>query len=59
MYGLDLKVVFHHLTIKKGAHLIKRTQRCFRPKLVPIIKIKVNKFIKVGFVHEVKYPTGF
>ena len=27
------------------------------PKLVPEIEKEVNKLIKTGFIHEVKYPT--
>ncbi|KAL0445387.1 UNVERIFIED_CONTAM: hypothetical protein Slati_2261400 [Sesamum latifolium] len=54
--GLDPKVVVHHLSVKKGAHPVKQGQRRFRPELIPLIEIEVNKLIKVGFIREVKYP---
>ncbi|XP_070022412.1 uncharacterized protein [Nicotiana sylvestris] len=57
MLGLDPKVVVHHLAVKNGARPVKQAQRCFRPDLVPLIEIEVNKLIKAGFIREVKYPT--
>ncbi|KAK4392800.1 hypothetical protein Sango_2057800 [Sesamum angolense] len=56
MPGLDPKVVVHHLSVKKGARLIKQDQRRFRPELIPLIEGEVNKLIEVGFIREVKYP---
>ncbi|XP_075095392.1 uncharacterized protein LOC142173674 [Nicotiana tabacum] len=35
----------------------KQAQRRFRPELVPLIEIEVNKLIEAGFVREVKHPT--
>ncbi|XP_070050774.1 uncharacterized protein [Nicotiana tomentosiformis] len=55
--GLDPKVVVHHLAMKNGACPVKQAQRRFRPDLVPLIEIEVNKLIKAGFIREVKYPT--
>ncbi|KAI3453509.1 hypothetical protein Pfo_010172 [Paulownia fortunei] len=43
MPGLDPKVAVHHLSVKKGAHLVKQAQ--------------LNKLIEVRFIWEVKYPT--
>ncbi|TYK24161.1 RNase H family protein [Cucumis melo var. makuwa] len=57
MPGLDPKVAVHHLAIKPGYRPIKQAQRRFRPELIPQIEVKVNKFIEVGFIREVKYPT--
>ncbi|XP_070025772.1 uncharacterized protein [Nicotiana sylvestris] len=57
MHGLDPKVVVYHLVVKNGARLVKQAQRRFRPDLVPLIEIEVNKLIEVGFIREVKYPT--
>ncbi|KAL0539474.1 hypothetical protein IC582_023686 [Cucumis melo] len=57
MPRLDPKVAVHHLAIKPGYRPIKQAQRRFRPELIPQIEVKVNKFIEVGFIREVKYPT--
>jgi len=57
MPGLDPKVVVHHLSIEKGISPEKQPQRHFHPELVPEIKKEVNKLIKAGFIHKVKYPT--
>lgn len=57
MPGLDPKVAFHHLAIKKGARPIKKAQRRFRPELVPLIEAEANKLVEAGFIREVKYPT--
>ncbi|KAL0411997.1 UNVERIFIED_CONTAM: hypothetical protein Slati_3789400 [Sesamum latifolium] len=46
----------HHLSVKKGARSVKQDQRRFRPELILLIEAEVNKFIKVGFIREVKYP---
>ncbi|KAL0455744.1 UNVERIFIED_CONTAM: hypothetical protein Slati_0913600 [Sesamum latifolium] len=56
MPGLDPKAV-HQLSIIKGARPVKQAQRRFRPELVPLIEVEVNKLIEVGFIREVKYPT--
>ncbi|KAL0287782.1 UNVERIFIED_CONTAM: Transposon Tf2-12 polyprotein [Sesamum calycinum] len=57
MPGLDPKVAIHQLSIRKGARPVKQAQRRFRPELVPLIEVEVNKLIEVGFIREVKYPT--
>ncbi|KAL0378738.1 UNVERIFIED_CONTAM: hypothetical protein Sradi_3179300 [Sesamum radiatum] len=54
--GLDPKVVVHQLSISKGACPVKQDQRQFRPELVPLIEVEVNKLIEVGFIRDVKYP---
>ncbi|KAL0453817.1 UNVERIFIED_CONTAM: hypothetical protein Slati_1359800 [Sesamum latifolium] len=56
MPGLDPKVAVHHLSVKKGDRPVKQGQRRFRPELIPLIEIEMNKLIKVGFIREVKYP---
>ncbi|XP_070057701.1 uncharacterized protein [Nicotiana tomentosiformis] len=56
MPGLDPKVAVHHLAVKNGARPVKQAQRFFRPDLVPLIEIEVNKLIEAGFIREVKYP---
>ncbi|KAK4406576.1 hypothetical protein Sango_0664100 [Sesamum angolense] len=56
MPGLYPKVAVHHLSVKKGACLVKQGQRRFRPELIPLIEGEVNKLIEVGFIQEVKYP---
>ncbi|KAL0434439.1 UNVERIFIED_CONTAM: Transposon Tf2-12 polyprotein [Sesamum latifolium] len=56
MPGLDPKVAVHHLSVKKGARPVKQGQRRFRPELIPLIEIEVNKLIEVGFIRKVKYP---
>ncbi|KAK4404378.1 hypothetical protein Sango_0806400 [Sesamum angolense] len=57
MPGLDSKVAVHQLSIRKGARPIKQAQCRFRPELVPLIEVEVNKLIEVGFIIEVKYLT--
>ncbi|KAL0449415.1 UNVERIFIED_CONTAM: hypothetical protein Slati_1497900 [Sesamum latifolium] len=57
MPGLDPKVAVHQLSISKGARPVKQAQCQFRPELVPLIEVEVNKLIEVGFIREVKYPT--
>ncbi|XP_019236134.1 PREDICTED: uncharacterized protein LOC109216441 [Nicotiana attenuata] len=57
MPGSDPKVAVHHLVVKRGARPVKQAQCRFRPELVPLIEIEVNKLIEAGFVREVKYPT--
>ncbi|XP_071924992.1 uncharacterized protein [Coffea arabica] len=57
MLGLDPKVAVHHLAVKKGVRPVKQAQRRFRPDLIPLIEMKVNKLIEAGFIREVKYPT--
>ncbi|TYK09810.1 ty3-gypsy retrotransposon protein [Cucumis melo var. makuwa] len=57
MPRLDPKVVVHHLAIKLGYRSIKQVQRRFRLKLIPQIKVEVNKLIEAGIILEVKYPT--
>ncbi|KAL0347677.1 UNVERIFIED_CONTAM: Retrovirus-related Pol polyprotein from transposon gypsy [Sesamum calycinum] len=54
MPGLDLKVVVHHLSVKKGAHPVKQGQRRFRPEIIPLVQGEVNKLIEVSFIREVK-----
>ncbi|KAL0453899.1 UNVERIFIED_CONTAM: hypothetical protein Slati_1368000 [Sesamum latifolium] len=54
--GLDPNVAVHHLSVKKGARPVKQGQRRFRPELIPLIEVEVNKLIEVGFIREVKYP---
>ncbi|KAK4406601.1 Retrovirus-related Pol polyprotein from transposon [Sesamum angolense] len=56
MPRLDPKVVVHHLSVKKGARLVKQGQRRFRPELIPLIEDE-DKLIEVSFIREVKYPT--
>ncbi|KAL0322046.1 UNVERIFIED_CONTAM: hypothetical protein Scaly_2501000 [Sesamum calycinum] len=56
MPGLDPKVAVHHLSVKKGARLVKQGQCRFRPELIPLIEGEMNKLIAVGFIREVKYP---
>ncbi|KAL0352204.1 UNVERIFIED_CONTAM: RNA-directed DNA polymerase [Sesamum calycinum] len=56
MVELDPKVVVHHLSVKKGACLVKQGQHRFRPELILLIEGELNKLIEVGFVREVKYP---
>ncbi|KAL0375685.1 UNVERIFIED_CONTAM: Transposon Tf2-12 polyprotein [Sesamum calycinum] len=56
MPGLYPKVAVHHLSVKKGACLVKQGQRRFRLELIPLIEGEVNKLIEVGFIQEVKYP---
>jgi hypothetical protein len=58
MPGLNPKVVVHHLSIRHGVP-IKQVQRRFRPKLIPQIKVEVNKLIEAGFIREIKYPCGY
>ena len=41
--------------VEKGVRPVKQAQRHFRPELIPQIETKVNKLIKVGFIHEVQY----
>ncbi|KAL0295768.1 UNVERIFIED_CONTAM: hypothetical protein Sangu_2507000 [Sesamum angustifolium] len=50
MPGLAPKVAVHHLSVKKGARLVKQSQHRSRPELIPLIKGKVNKLIEVGFI---------
>ncbi|KAL0458753.1 UNVERIFIED_CONTAM: hypothetical protein Slati_0502500 [Sesamum latifolium] len=50
MPGLDPKVALHHLSVKKGARLVKQCQRRFRPELIPFIEGEVNKLIEFGFI---------
>ncbi|CAA0824502.1 Uncharacterized mitochondrial protein AtMg00860, partial [Striga hermonthica] len=57
MPGLDPKVAVHNLSVRTGARPVKQAQRRFRPDLVPLIEVEVNKLIEVGFIREVKYPT--
>ncbi|XP_071932994.1 uncharacterized protein [Coffea arabica] len=57
MPGLDPKVAVHHLAVKKGVRPVKQAQRRFRPDLIPLIEMEVNKLIESGFIREVKYPT--
>ncbi|KAL0293869.1 UNVERIFIED_CONTAM: hypothetical protein Sradi_6915700 [Sesamum radiatum] len=52
MPGLDPKVAAHQLSIRKGARPVKQAQCRFRSELVPLIEIKVNKLIEVGFIRE-------
>ncbi|KAL0298907.1 UNVERIFIED_CONTAM: hypothetical protein Sradi_6550500 [Sesamum radiatum] len=52
----DPKVAVHHLSVKKGARLVKQGQCRFRPELIPLIEGEMNKLIAVGFIREVKYP---
>jgi len=58
MPGLDLKVVVHRLSIKKGISFKKQPQRRFRPELVLKVEKEVNKLIEAGFIREVKYQRG-
>ena len=57
MSGLDPKVAIHRLYIKKGISPKKQPQWRFHQELVLEIEKYVNKFSKVGFIREVKYPT--
>ncbi|XP_027122222.1 uncharacterized protein [Coffea arabica] len=57
MPGLSPKVAVYHLTVKKGVRPVKQAQWRFRPDLIPLIKIEVNKLIEAEFIREVKYPT--
>ncbi|XP_070032309.1 uncharacterized protein [Nicotiana tomentosiformis] len=54
--SLDPKVAVHHLAVKNGTRPVKQARRRFRPDLVPLIEIEVNKLIEAGFIWEVKYP---
>ncbi|KAL0291951.1 UNVERIFIED_CONTAM: hypothetical protein Scaly_2613100 [Sesamum calycinum] len=55
MPRLDPKVAVHHLSVKKGARIVKQGQHRFRPELIPLIEGEVNKLIEVDFIREVKY----
>ena len=57
MTGLDLKVVVHHLAVRKNVRPIKQAQQRFHPDLIPQIESEINKLIEAGFIREVKYPT--
>ena len=57
MPRLNPRVAVHQLAVKNGSRPIKQAQRRFRPDLIPLIKIEINKLIAAGFIREVKYPT--
>nr|GLL39929.1 uncharacterized protein LOC109150426 [Ipomoea trifida] len=46
MPSLDLKVVVHHLVMKKVCCLVKQAQQRFRPELIPSIEGEDNKLIE-------------
>ncbi|KAK4386153.1 hypothetical protein Sango_2485900 [Sesamum angolense] len=58
MSGLDPKVAVHHLSVKKGARLIKQGQRRFPPKLIPSIEGEVNKLIELLNARTSKHPRA-
>ena len=57
MVGLDRKIAVYKLSIKKGVSLKGSLNEHFQPKLILKIEKEVNKFVDVGFIHEIKYPT--
>ncbi|KAL0361639.1 UNVERIFIED_CONTAM: hypothetical protein Sradi_3848400 [Sesamum radiatum] len=59
MPGLDPKVAIHQLSISKGAHPVKQAQHQFRPELVPLIEVKINKLIKVGLFQRSNIQYGY
>jgi hypothetical protein len=57
MSGLDPKIVVHYLVVRDRVAPVKQAQQHFRPELVPLIEVGVNKLIEAKFIREVKYPT--
>ena len=55
--SLDPKVAVHQLMVKHSVRPIEHAQRRFRPELVSQIEMEIDKWIGVGFIREVKYPT--
>ena len=55
--SLDPKVVVNQLMVKHSVQPIKQAQRRFQPELVSQIEMEIEKWIEVGFIREVKYPT--
>ena len=56
-HALNPRVAIHQLEVKNGSRPVMQAQSHFRPDLVPLIKIEINKLIAAGFIREVKYPT--
>ncbi|XP_071939172.1 uncharacterized protein [Coffea arabica] len=48
MPGLDPKVAIRHLAVKKRVRPVKQAHWWFRPDLISLIKIEVNKLIQAG-----------
>ncbi|XP_027174389.1 uncharacterized protein LOC113774008 [Coffea eugenioides] len=59
MPSLDPKVAVHHLAIKKGVRPVKQAQWRFRPDLIPLIEIEVNKLIEARDLNNACPKDGF
>lgn len=57
MPGLDPNLIMHHLNIK-GAKPVKQKLRKMHPHIALLVKVELEKLLKVGFIRAIDYVNG-
>ena len=55
MQGLDLDLIMHHLSIAPGIKPVKQKHQKIHPHVALLIKAKLEKFLKSGFICAIDY----
>ena len=55
MLGLDPDLIMHHLSIAPSVKLVKQKLRKMHPHVAFLVKAKLEKLLKVGFIQAIDY----
>lgn len=55
MPGLDPDLIMHHLSIAPGVKLVKQKLWKMHPHVAFLIKVELEKLLKVGFIYAIDY----
>ena len=56
MPGIDPRVTYHKLAIKKGVRWVRQKMRCFNQEKYEAINTEVEKLLRAGFIRKARYP---
>ena len=57
MPGLDPNLIMHHLSIAPGVKPVKQKLRKMHPHVALLVKVKIEKLLKAGFVRAIDYAN--
>lgn len=55
MPEIDDSIVVHNIVLSLDANSVKQKIQKMNPKVALLVKIKIEKLIKVGFIHPIEY----
>jgi len=56
MLGIDLEIAAHHLNVDPSYKPVKQKRRKLGPERAKVVNEEVERILKSGLIHEVKYP---